>query len=63
MNVELSKIDNLVVEGIDFNDHPDYTDAFILSADYDGKAMTSEELEELNEDSEKVYELVFQYLH
>ena len=34
MNYDL--IDNIEVDGIDTNDYPDFTDAFIVSADYDG---------------------------
>jgi hypothetical protein len=33
-------IDNIEVDGIDFKDCPDFCDAFIASADYDGKPMT-----------------------
>ena len=35
---------NVVLEGIDHRDYPDYCDAFIDSADYDGKEMTDEQL-------------------
>jgi hypothetical protein len=55
-------IDNIQVEGIDTNDYPDFCDAFIASADYDGKSMTDEQLEELNEDSDFVYECVQNHL-
>ena len=55
-------IDNIEVDGIDTNDYPDFCDAFISSADYDGKHMTEEQLEELNEDSEFVYECVQNHL-
>jgi len=51
-------IDNIEVDGIDTKDYPDFSDAFIASADYDGKPMTDEQLEELNEDSDFVYESV-----
>jgi hypothetical protein len=55
-------IDNIQVEGIDTNDYPDFCDAFIASADYDGKSMTDEQLDELNEDSDFVYECVQNHL-
>ena len=55
--------DNVVLEGIDHRDYPDYCDAFIDSADYDGKEMTDEELDELNEDYDLVSELVWDNLH
>ena len=60
-NYEL--LDNITIDGIDHRDHPDYCDAFIDSADYDGKEMTDEQLDELNEDYELVHELVWDKLH
>ena len=55
-------IDNIEVDGIDTKDYPDFCDAFIASADYDGKPMTDEQLEELNKDSDFVYECVQNHL-
>ena len=55
-------IDNIEVDGIDTKDYPDFCDAFIASADYDGKEMTEEQLDELNEDSYFVYECVQNHL-
>ena len=37
-----SKITNVVLDGIDTNDYPDFADAYIVSADYDGREMTEE---------------------
>lgn len=45
MNLDLSKIDNVELDGIDSSDYPDFSDAFISSADYDGLEMTDEELD------------------
>tara|TARA_R110000751_G_scaffold23401_1_gene64857 strand:+ start:109 stop:294 length:186 start_codon:yes stop_codon:yes gene_type:complete len=56
--MDYKKIDNIVIEGIDENDYPDFCDAFISSADYNGVEMTSEQLDQLNEDSSFVYECV-----
>ncbi len=58
-----NKIDNVVLDGIHHWDYPDYCDAFIDSADYDGKPMTDEQLDDLNEDSDLVFELVWDNLH
>lgn len=55
-------IDNIEVDGIYTNDYPDFCDAFIASADYDSKPMTDEQLDELNEDSDFVYECVQNHL-
>ena len=57
--MDYNKIDNIEVDGIDTNDYPDFCDAFISSADYDGKAMTDEQLNLLNEDAAFVQEQVF----
>jgi hypothetical protein len=55
-------IDNIEVDGIDTSDYPDLTDSFIAAADYDGVPMTDEQLEEINEDYDFVYEQVLKYL-
>lgn len=60
MNYKL--IDNIELDGIDTNDYPDFCDAFIVSADYDGKPMTDEQIDLLNEDSDFIYECVQKYL-
>jgi hypothetical protein len=61
--LDYSKIDNIEFDGIDHSDAPDYCDAYIVSANYDGVPMTEEQIEELNEDSEFVYESLMNYLH
>ena len=65
----MSKIDfklvtNVKVGDIDTRDYPDFVDAFIESAYYDGKPMSDEMLDEINSDhldfvSECVYEQLF----
>lgn len=55
-------IDNIEVDGIDTKDYPDFCDAFIASADYNGKEMTGEQLDELNEDNDFVHECVQNHL-
>ena len=60
---EFNKITNVVLEGLHHWDSPDYCDAFIDSADYDGREMTDEQLDNLNEDYELIHELVWDNLH
>lgn len=60
--LDYKKIDNVQVDGIDTNDYPDFCDAYILDADYDGVPMTEEQLNEINEDRDFVYECVQNYL-
>jgi len=55
-------IDNIVFQ-YDSKDFPEFTDTLILSADYDGKEMTSDQLDEINEDGEWVYEKLLEWLY
>ena len=48
--MDYKKIDNVELDGIDYWDAPDFCDAYIASAYYDGKPMTDEQLDEINED-------------
>ena len=56
--MDYEKIDNIELDGIDTRDYPDFTDAFISYAEYDGMPMTEEQLDELNEDYDFVYDRV-----
>ena len=56
--MDYSKIDNVEVGDVDINDYPDFSDAFIINADYNGKAMTEEQLDQINDDSGFVHECV-----
>lgn len=60
--MDLTKVDNIEIDGIDTKDYPDFSDAFISAADYDGREMTDDELDELNEEYEFVYEQVLKHL-
>jgi hypothetical protein len=61
--MDYTKVDNIKIEDIDYKDAPDFVDAFIASADYNGKALTDCELDILNEDYDFVYECVMNHLH
>jgi hypothetical protein len=63
MTLDYNKITNIEFDGIDHSDYPDYCDAYIVSADYDGQPMTEEQLEELCEDGDFVYESLMNYLN
>jgi hypothetical protein len=39
-------------------DYPDFSDAYISYAEYDGEPMTDEQLEELNQDGSFVYDAI-----
>ncbi len=61
--LDYNKISDIEIEGIDTKDYPDFVDAYISYAEYNGKPMTDEELDALNEDSEYIYELVINKLY
>lgn len=56
-------IDDIEVDGIDTRDYPDFCDAYISSASYNGNEMTEEQLEQLNDDREFVYEQIINHLY
>lgn len=60
--MELDRISNIELGGIDTNDYPDFCDAFIESAEIDGVELTDAELDELNCNSEFVYDCVLKHL-
>ena len=63
MKLDLNQIDNIEVDGIDTKDYPDFCDAYITSADYEGREMTEDELDCLNDEHrEFVHEKVFDHL-
>ena len=55
-------IDNIEFDGIEFNDYPDFFDAFICYAERNGEPMTATELNELNEDTDFVYNKLMDHL-
>jgi hypothetical protein len=61
--LDYTKINNIKFDGIDHSDYPDYCDAYIVSAEYNDKEMTEEELDLLNDDREFVYEQLWAYLY
>lgn len=58
-SLDYSKITNVKVAGIDYNDYPDFCDAYIESAMYGEREMTEQELEVMSNDSAFVNEAVF----
>jgi len=57
-----AKIESVEVEDIDPSDYPDFCDAYISSAEINGREATEEELDEINEDRDFVYEKVWERL-
>ena len=61
--MDLTKIDNIWVEDIDYNDAPDFVDAHIGMADYNGIPMTDAQLDEINENYDFVYDSLMTQLY
>jgi len=62
----LADIDHgsIEIEGIDTNDYPDFTDAYIAAANFeDGTPLTDEELDQLNDEmADEIHDLAYQSL-
>ena len=61
--MELSKIKNVVFGGIDMSDYPKFCDAYIESAELNGRPATDAELDAMTENSELFYDLLTDYIH
>ena len=59
---DYSKITNIEMDNVNWNDYPDFTDAYIESADYDGVPMTESQLDDLNDDDQFRYDCVMNYI-
>lgn len=46
----------------DKNDYPEYCDSYVMRAEYDGIELTEQELDELNEMRDWVYDKLMDYL-
>jgi hypothetical protein len=63
MKIDVNKLENIEVDGIDTRDYPDFVDAFISYAEMDGVELTDEQLDELNDNHpELIYDCVINHL-
>ena len=62
-NIDYSKIEDVEIEDLNFDDSPDFCDAYIARATYEGKEMSEDQLDKLNEDSDFVYEKILDHIH
>lgn len=60
--LDYSKIEDVELDGIDTNDYPDFSDAYIASATYDGREMTDAELDVLNDNRDYVYQITIDWM-
>lgn len=64
--MDISKIDkgSIEFEGVNYDDYPDFCDAYISSACWeDGTELTDEEMDELNDHDLYVYEALMDHLY
>jgi len=61
LKMKFEMIDNIEFGGIVWEDAQDFSDMYVVSADYDGLPMDGDELDALNRDSQMVYELYLKY--
>lgn len=47
---DIKKVGHLQFEGIDHGDYPDYCDAYVVGGDYDGRELTDEEVDLINDE-------------
>lgn len=60
--IDTSKLENVQVEGIDTGDYPDFCDSFISYAEIDGRELTDEEYDYVNENHELISDYVWSHL-
>ena len=64
MKIDFKKVEVIEVSDINHYDYPDYVDAYISEADYNGKPMSAKMLDEINDNHpDFVYEKVWEYIH
>lgn len=63
LTLNYSKITNAKIVNIRMYDAPDFVDAFIESATYDGREMLDVELDLLNEDTDYIYQKIMEHLY
>ena len=62
LEFDIDKVEILSVDGIDYKDYPDFCDAYVEEALYDGELMTEEQYEILYEEhSDVVYDAVMKF--
>ena len=63
MKLDYKLITDVQLDGLDFKDAPDFSDTYIASAYYDGKPMTEEQLDVLNQDGSFIYEEIINKIY
>lgn len=61
--MDLSKLEMVEVDGIDYKDYPDFCDAYISYAEINGKEVTEDQYDEINDDRDFVYSQVLNHIY
>lgn len=62
--IDLNKVYDLEVDGIDTRDCPDFVDAYISDGSYENRKLTESEMDWITEEHpDLVYELVYKRLY
>jgi len=54
INIDVNKLQDIEVDGIDRSDYPDFCDAYISAASYEGRPLTDDELDWLNNEHPEI---------
>ena len=64
MKIDFKKVEVLEVSDINHYDYPEYCDAYISEADYNGNPMSDEMLDEINDNyPDFVYKKVWEFIN
>jgi len=63
MKIDYNKIEIIEIDSIHEWDYPDYCDAYISEAEYNGKPMSDEMLDEVNDNDQFRYESIMEYIN
>ena len=64
MKIDFKKVEVIEIDNIIHRYYPDYVDAYISEADYNGKPMSDKMLDEINDNyPDFVYEQVMKYIY
>ena len=63
MKIDFKKVEVIEIDGINHYDYPDYCDAYISEANYNGKPVTDEQLDEINDNDQFRYESVWEFIN
>ena len=61
MEIDFKKVEVIEIY-INTEDYPDFEDSYIVYAEYDGREMTDEEIEYLNNDADFLHEQILKEL-